>query len=84
MKRSKFANSHLIIVDKRSMTTGSVKRAEYFSVTTDPHTSWINKAHGCNVICEVGKEQRTTKIQQWRSTERAATRIILMLVTSEQ
>jgi len=67
------------------MMAETVKRAEYFSATTgDPHTSWINKAHGCNLICKVGKEQRTTKIQQWRSTGRAATRIILMLVTSEQ
>jgi hypothetical protein len=65
------------------MMAGTVKIAEYFSVTTDPHTSWINKAHGCNLICKVGKEQRTTKIQQWRSTGRAATRIILMLVTNK-
>jgi len=66
------------------MMAGTVKRAKYFSATTDPRTTWINKAHGCNVICKVGKEQGTTKIQQWRNTERAATRIYLMLVTSEQ
>ena len=39
------------------------KRAEYFSATTDPHTTWMNKAHRCNVISKVGKELRTTKIQ---------------------
>jgi hypothetical protein len=41
------------------MMAGTIKRTEYFSATTDPHTSWINKAHGCNLICKVGKEQRT-------------------------
>ena len=66
------------------MMAGTVKRAKYFSATTDPHTTWINKAHGCNAICKAGKEQGTTKIQQWKNTERAVTRINLMLVTSEK
>ena len=65
------------------MMAGTVKRAVYFSATTDPYTSWINKAHGCDMICKVGKEQRTPKIKQSRNTERAGTKIILMLRTSE-
>ena len=36
------------------------------------------------MICKVGKgKEKKTKIQQWRNTKRAATRIILMLVKSE-
>ena len=65
------------------MMAGTVKRAKYFSAT-DPHTSWINKAHGCNMICKVGKEQRTPKIKQWRNTEWAATKIILMVLVASE